>query len=140
MKLTAENVDRIFRDCLWGDDEISGRSQDEIAESSTVVEGVVTKVGFNPQKLNTHRADIEELLSGLPVEFEQGYTFLDGCTTRDGEQWGEQQSAEQLFMLGLGIEKVKLCAPRELWAVLPGGVPYYQVVAHNPPKGCDDDS
>jgi hypothetical protein len=33
----------------------------------------------------------------------------------------------QLFALGLGIGMVECQLPRELWDMLPGGVPYYVV-------------
>jgi hypothetical protein len=34
---------------------------------------------------------------------------------------------EQLILLGVGIGKVKSLMPREMWDVLPGGMPYYVV-------------
>jgi len=127
MRLTAENVHDIFGKCLWEESELVP-DREEMAKRSKVVEGVVNKVGFNPAKLEAHRADIEGMLSELPEGFKEGWSFLQGCVTKDGDQWGEQPTVEKLFMLGMGIDKVKLCAPKEMWSMLPGGVPYYQVI------------
>lgn len=40
---------------------------------------------------------------------------------------GEQLNVQELMILGLGIGKVVYCLPREVWSVLPGGVPYFMV-------------
>jgi hypothetical protein len=34
---------------------------------------------------------------------------------------------DQLFTLGIAIEKVSFQLPREMWNVLPGGMPYLVV-------------
>ncbi len=47
--------------------------------------------------------------------------------TRAGAQWGEHTNMEDLFALGVGIGRVKLLLPRNMWRMLPGGMPYYSV-------------
>jgi hypothetical protein len=34
---------------------------------------------------------------------------------------------EALFCLGIGLELAEWCAPREAWAMFPGGMPYVVV-------------
>ena len=48
---------------------------------------------------------------------------------------GEQIDADRLMMLGMAIGKVKYLLPRNLWFILPGGVPYYCITKEiNEPK------
>lgn len=35
---------------------------------------------------------------------------------------------EQLVSLGIGIKKVKYCMPKEMWSILPGGMPYFMIL------------
>jgi hypothetical protein len=68
------------------------------------------------------------LLNELPSSFKKdiggGWSFLQACETKDGVQWGEHRNMEQLFVLGMALGKVRYCLPRDLWQVLPGGMPY----------------
>lgn len=123
-KLTAENVDSIFIDCLF--------AKDELHDNVVIAEGVLTKIGFNPVKLEKHSDEIYNMLKQLPEEFQKesggGMTFLNAYKDKDGNQWtGLHQTMEQLVTLGIGINKVKYCTPKELWDLLPGGMPYFVV-------------
>ena len=122
MELTAENVWNIFAECLGGD-----------PDTSVIVDGITNRFGFLPNKLDEHRESIESMLAQLPDEFHEntggGWSFLNSCNTRDGVQWGEHRNMEQLFALGMGIDKVECQLPRDMWAALPGGMPYYVVKA-----------
>jgi hypothetical protein len=125
MMLTPQAVSTIFLDCLFRDEELTG---DKPPPDAVLVEGIVTSAGFHPGRLKQHEAEIVALLGELPPEFKDGWSFLNMCTDKHGNLWtGVHRSVEELVLLGMGIGKVKLCAPREMWAVLPGGVPYYQV-------------
>jgi hypothetical protein len=54
-----------------------------------------------------------------------GWSFLQACVNRDGEMWTDSHRImENLFLLGIAIEKANSLLPRELWSRLPGGVPY----------------
>lgn len=56
-------------------------------------------------------------------------SFLNSCNTNEGKQWtGMHMKMEFLFALGVAIEKVKNLLPREMWPILPGGVPYFVVL------------
>jgi len=122
--LSADNVTEIFNDCLFKE----GESTDNFVQA----EGITNMVGFHPERLEGHREDIKDMLSDLPDDFKVskggGMSFLNACDTKDGKQWtGYHQVMEQLFLLGLVIGEVKYLAPRELWEVFPGGMPYYVI-------------
>lgn len=126
-ELTADNVRAVVKDCLFKDDI----PQEELMAKAVIVPGIMHKWGFVPEKLEEHKQEIIEMLSQLPDEFMQGkgggMSFLNACVRKDGEQWAEHPTMDMLFSLGQGIGVVECCMPRELWSVLPGGMPYYAV-------------
>lgn len=129
MKLTAENVETIFKDCLYRNIEIVVGKP--IPEPITV-EGIVVDVAFHPEKIQVHKEAIIELLMELPATFQRnvgaGWSFLNACETKDRKQWGEHINVEQLFVLGMAIGKVEYVFPREMWPTLPGGMPYLVIL------------
>lgn len=125
MKLTSENVETVFMNCLFKDDE--DHSDPAIAE------GIMSKVGFHKGRLESHSTDIEDLLFCLPEKFHKdiggGWSFLNACEDKNGHQWTSfHQRMEQLFQLGLAIGKVECLMPRDMWKVLPGEMPYYVIM------------
>lgn len=123
MNLTSENVESIFLDCLF--------QEDEDRTSAIMVEGIINDFGFHPDRLKQHEEDIYSLLRELPEEFQMngiGASFLNACNNKDGVLWGQHRNIEQLVTLGIGIEKVRYMLPRQLWEALPGGVPYLTVL------------
>ena len=45
--------------------------------------------------------------------------------TKDGAQWtGFQLRMEQLMVMAIGLDIMAYLMPKEMWKVLPGGVPY----------------
>jgi hypothetical protein len=125
MKLTSANVREIFTDCLFKDDEINNEGK-PIPEA-IMVQGLINNFGFHKERIWKHEAEIKELLDQLPAEFKEGWSFLNMCVDKEGNQWGEHRNMEELVCLGLAINKVHLLMPREMWAILPGGMPYYQI-------------
>ena len=123
MNLTAENVDEVFRDCLFKDGEDMS--------SPVVAEGVRCVYGFHHDRLEGHSGDVADMLACLPDDFREdkggGHTFLNACVDRAGVQWGEHRSIEQLMVLGVATGQVKILLPRDMWKVLPGGMPYFSV-------------
>ena len=125
MKLSAANVDMVFKDCLF--------ESEELILDPIIVQAITTTFGLDKVKVKKHTDDITLMLSQLPDAFKSsgggGMSFLNACENSDGEQWtGMHQVMEQLFALGLACEKVKLLMPREYWPALPGGMPYYVVL------------
>jgi hypothetical protein len=126
MKLTPENVSNTIKACLF-DKEPEDKSK------AVIVEGIVARFGFDPSKLKEQESNITEMLTQLPKEFLKsgggGFSFLQACMDKDGNQWGEHRNMDELVCLGIAIGKVRYCMPREVWTVLPGGVPYFTVDA-----------
>lgn len=123
MELTCENVEKVFMDCLFGNTEDKS--------DAILVDGIVAKYGFNPSKIELHKEEIRAMLSELPDSFKPnsggGMSFLNACMTKANHQWGEHRNMEQLFSLGIAAGFVTYCMPREMWNILPGGVPYLTV-------------
>jgi hypothetical protein len=122
--LTAERVTAVFNGCLF--------KETEDKSNPVIAEGITLSVGFHPGRLNSSRGEIEKLLNELPDEFKSsgggGWSFLNACNDKHGNQWtGLHRTMEMLFLLGIAIGKVESQLPREMWSVLPGGVPYYIV-------------
>ncbi len=121
IKLTSENVERIFIDCLF--------QEKEAQDNPIIVEGIVSNYGFHPGRINKYKSEIYNLLKQLPKEFQKngggGMSFLNACNDKNGNQWtGLHNIMEQLFCLGIGIGKVKYCLSRQLWNCFPGNMPY----------------
>jgi hypothetical protein len=125
MKLTPENVNLVFMDCLFLDGEPT--------EPRVIGKGVLHDFGFQPERLAAHEEQVIEMLDQLPKEFHedggQGWSFLNACGTRDGDLWtGDHAAVQQLVALGGAIGRVKFLFPRDAWPHLPGGVPYFVIL------------
>lgn len=122
-KLTSENVNTIFMDCLF--------QEGEDTSDPALAEGVLNKFGFHKGRLESHREEILELLLQLPDEFHLskggGWSFLNACMTRDGDHWAEHATIEQLLVLGLATNQARYLMPRKQWGIMPGGMPYFSV-------------
>ena len=113
----SELVSNSFMECLFKEGEDTSKS--------IKVEGIMNNFEFHPKRLEEQRELVTALLSELPVEFKKGYTFLNICTNKNGELWtGEQRVCEQLIVMAIGLDLMSYCFPREMWVILPGGVPY----------------
>ncbi len=124
LSLDQSVVESIFLDCLFKDGEVSS--------NHVLAEGITMTVGFNPGRIETHKAEIEALLDELPDQFQAsgggGWSFLNACEDKHGNLWtGLHRRMEQLFLLGIAIGKVEYQLPRDMWGALPGGMPYLVV-------------
>ena len=128
--LETDTVEKIFFDCLFKSEEIK---EDKIPEDAILVDGITNKFGFHPNRILQHKNEIIALLNELPENFHVnkggGWSFLNACIDKDGNQWGEHRNIEQLVCLGIGIKRVSYNLPRELWSALPGSLPYF--IIHN---------
>lgn len=129
MLIDTKELDTAFRSCLYDNDEI--KEPGKVPADAVVVPGITRTFGFHPGRLEATREKVRGWLDALPETFKQnsggGYTFLAACEDKEGNQWGEHQNMEQLFCLGIGLKLAEYCAPREVWSVLPGGMPYIVV-------------
>lgn len=124
MKLTSDNVATVFKACLF--------KEGEPTDNHVKAEGIIHSIGFHPERLKAHEADVRSMLEELPDEFHAtkggGWSFLNACQTRDGVQWGEHMNMEQLFCLGIALGLARWQFPREIWKLLPGSMPYISVL------------
>jgi hypothetical protein len=127
--LNAEAVHSIFLDCLYNDDEIKDNKP---PEDAVLVQGATISVGFHPERLESHREEIAALLNELPTKFTKegggGWSLMSAVVDHKENQWGGQINAQELMMLGIGIKKAEYVLPREMWAILPGSMPYFVIV------------
>lgn len=132
MKYTTINpdeVDQTFRDCLFRDHEVTDH---KTPANAVVVDGVLGRFVFNPDRLESHREQVKRWLELLPHEFRKsgggGWSFLNACNLADGTQWtGLHERMNQLFSLAIGLKLAKWSLPREMWGVMPGGMPYVEI-------------
>lgn len=130
MQLTAENVCALLEEC----------SRPFPVPAADDITTVAHHLYFSRAKLEEHRAAIDGLLAQLPVAFRAvgygsdaggGWSFLNACVRADGVHWGEQREVDLLLGLGLAIGSVQWSLEPEFWALMPGGMPYFQI---NPPQ------
>src|ERR1035437_796603 len=126
MKLTPQNVEELFIKCLFLDGEDTSKAK--------IINGVVIKVGFNPEGIGENKNEIKDLLIQCHPDFmstskAQGMSFLYFCIDKDENQWtGMHTVCDNLICLGMAIDKVKFLLPREMWTILPGAMPYIQIL------------
>jgi hypothetical protein len=121
MNLTAKKVNEIFLECLF--------KEGENTENHIIGEGIMHKIGFNPERLKANETKIIEMLNDLPDSFKKdgggGMSFLNMCQDKENNQWtGLHQTMDELVCLGKAIGKLSFLLPKEMWSVLPGGMPY----------------
>jgi hypothetical protein len=126
--INPETVTATIRKCLFQDNELPAENQEAWAkENGVIVQGLVRTFAFHKGRLEESRSVIREMISNLPDTFDEGWSFLNMCNDKEGNQWtGMQTTMEELACLGEAVGVFKCLAPREMWTILPGGVPYYQ--------------
>lgn len=121
--LTADNVRIVFENCLY--------NEGEDTTGHIPVEAVINKFGLNPARVESNKCRIGTLLDQLPDDFKVsgggGMSFLQACLTQKGDQWGEHVNIEQLLVLGIAAGYAKFLLSRNMWDILPGGMPYFAV-------------
>jgi len=69
------------------------------------------------------------MLNQLPDDFKKsgggGMSFLNICIDKEGNHWTDlHQTMDELVTMGIACQKAAFLMPREMWSVLPGGMPY----------------
>lgn len=122
MEKRAEKVDELIKKLFM--------PEDADKSGAILVYGLVRNFGFDLSKVKEHRMEIRELLMDLPPQFYRGtgdgWSFLNFCFDKNWNQWGEHPTGEALIAMGIAAGFVEL-SPRELWDILPGGVPYVTI-------------
>lgn len=138
--IDPEQINEAFLKVLYTESEIKGYADSELGtegqpKGTVVVEGIMNRFGFHPERLEQKREQVRHWLRALPHQFHAdggeeggGWSFLNACNQENGVQWtGLHLRMEQLFCLGMGLGFVKSLLPRRMWANLPGGMPYYVI-------------
>jgi len=130
--ISAVAVNNLLRDCLFTEEEQSSwEYPNEPPKDTVIVEGLVRTFALHKGRLESHRTEVTNMLLNLPSPFMKssggGFTFLNMPSDKKGNLWGEQITAEFLLILGIGLGLAEYCAPRSMWSILPGGVPYIVV-------------
>lgn len=93
-----------------------------------VIKCIVNFYAFNPDAIEAHRQDILDLLLELPEQFllskGGGWSFLQAAYDKHEVHWGEHCDMEALIALGIAADLAMFLLPREMWGILPGGMPY----------------
>jgi hypothetical protein len=127
--IDTKRLEDIFLDCLFRDEEIvDGKPTSD----PIIVDGITMNVGFHKERLISYKDELKKMLDALPTEFQPtskegggGWSFLNMCNTKDGYQWGEHRNMEQLCLLTIGNDLGCFPLPKDMWNVLPGGMPYF---------------
>ncbi len=133
MKLDGNEVIETLCDSLWPEEEIEvqGLSREDIAAKSIVVPGIMHTFAFAPARLEANKTKVKAWLSELQDPFFEskggGWSFLNACQDKHGQQWGEHRNVEALMAMGIGLKLVS-CVPHDMWGVLPGGMPYFTIL------------
>lgn len=122
LKLTIENVEKIFFDCFLPENYTDDTKV-------ILVNAVTGNFGFDPEKIEKHAADIQQMISQLSSKFDEvngGYSFMNlPFKGETDELWGEQINGDHLMALGLASGWMMLTfEERDMWSILPGAVPY----------------
>ena len=122
MALTADNVEKVFSECSTS-----------VRNNFIAIEGINNNYIFDKDKIDEYKSEIKNMIYQLPKSFMKdnggGESFLNMCMREDGYQWtGLHVTMEKLMCLGIAAELCKYVVPREMWKVLPCGMPYIVVV------------
>ncbi len=124
MKPDADELRELMRYCLF--------AEGEPTQPRIEVPGITATFCFHPGRIVEKRSAIAEQLAGLPFPFHQGkgdgWSFLNACMDQHDRQWGEHMDMQALMVLGIAAGLVRYCLPRDMWDVLPGGVPFFVVL------------
>ena len=120
-QLTAENVEKIFINCLATEPDIS----------NITGYGAMAEYQFDKKELNESKKIIISFLKQLPDEFQLskggGWSFLIACIDKEGNQWGEHKHIEWLIALPNALDLIHFSLPKEMWVLLPGKMPYFVI-------------
>lgn len=132
-------VSEAMREALYSDEEcvamgIDPKTTDTVPPGGVVVEGVVNTYVFHPQRLMGLAPKVQHLLRLVGCELtpeNHPKAFAELMQETDGVVGSYM---ECLVCLATGLGWAKSILPRELWDVLPAGLPVYRFNATVPPK------
>jgi|PlaIllAssembly_1097288.scaffolds.fasta_scaffold00061_23 hypothetical protein len=124
--LDSQKVHEVFMKVLFNDAElVDGKPPADFIR----VDGITQNFGLHPERVAAVHDDVTAFLRELDDRFMEsnggGWSFLQLCNDKDGELWtGDHAIMQELCVLAIATKQGRWCMPRELWPMLPGGVPY----------------
>lgn len=123
MLINTERIEEILVDCLIKEsDNVNGECLPY--NEFTVVDGIVNKYAFHKNRLESYRDEVQNMVNNLCPELKEGISFLNMCMDKDNNQWGEHRDCENLLCLAIGLDILAYPLPKEVWAFLPGAMPF----------------
>lgn len=124
MEITSTNMSEIvtktFEKCMF--------QEGEDTSNHVPVQGIARIFGLHPKRLEEQRETVKMLIAELHENFKQGWSFLKICENKEGHQWTDLHSVcEELVVMAVALGLAEYSFPRQLWPVLPGGVPYITI-------------
>jgi hypothetical protein len=124
----SEKVVRIFNDCLFTDEEVAAVKEEQLKELAVVVEGIKVRLGLNKERVEKNKSEIVAIINKMHPNFREGWSFLNLVLDKDMKQWAsDHRTAEQLLILATAAGICRYTVPRQMWASMPGGLPYIQL-------------
>lgn len=121
-------INAAFTDSLYKEDEIP--PDGSMPVGMVHAEGVRGMFGLHPTRLESHRSEVISAINlvhpafHLSGEEAGGASFLQLPVLADGTHWAEHQTCNELVVLAIGLGLGGICGTREIWHLMPGGVPY----------------
>lgn len=119
--ISAKRIESIFVECLFKKNEIVDNKP---ILKAVYVKGILNDFGFNKERVESYRNDIQEYVNQLPNDFIEGWSFLNLCIDKEGALWGQHSDSEKLAALSIALGIAEYKMPKEYWHLLPGGMPY----------------
>jgi hypothetical protein len=123
--LTADRVHHVYGACWRAEGTRNSLQRIEVV-------GWLLRHTFSIKKLHGYREEIIRMLLSLPAGFRsdvgEGGSVGNMIERGDGVIWSvDMADIEKLVALGIASGLMNFCAPREVWHMLPGGLPYVRV-------------
>lgn len=128
-ELSRSNIERIILASLFLPEELPPNpTKENLPKDAIIVEGIMNEFVFNPKRIEEHREDVKGMLAQLGDEFMKdgggGMSLMQMVADKHGNLYGEQQTADLLYVLGNALGYADWIVPRSMWAILPGHMPY----------------
>lgn len=123
MLIQSNRVHELFMNGLFKEEElVNGKPVVE----PVVAEGVRVRIGFHPERIRQAKDEISAMIDSLDpsIDTDEGISFLNICQDKNGNLWtGLHQICDELVTMGIALELLEYVLPRDLWMLMPGGVP-----------------